>query len=524
MKKITLLFFLLTVSFGYSQAPSSAAPAPPARDAVDVISIFTQTTDATTSVYTDVAGTDFNPNWGSTSGNVTIDMYGGDRALTYPAFDYQGTQFGSAQNISAMEFLHVDLWTESVSPNVYVISSGGEIAHPLTATAGSWQSFDIPVAGITGDVNNCIQFKFDGGDSTTSIYLDNLYFWKNPTAAGSDATLSDLQVDASTIGGFGSGVFNYDYPLTPGTTDIPQITTATPTDPNVTSVTINQATALPGDATVVVVSENGTVTETYTVSYFFEGPATAATTPIARNAWDVISLYSDAYTDVASTFDAGWCGFGSVSEVMIDGNPTQKWLGNACQGIVLDAGVDASAWNTAAGTNLHVDVYIEAGTDLTSSVFNLKFVQIPGGAALEINLNVASSPALVAGSWMNLDIPVDLTTFTGFKEFGITSNLNNKVWYDNLYVYRAPTTLSADEFDLSNFSVYPNPSNNVWNIKSNNQILNSVQVFDVLGKQVLSLNPNSSEVVIDASTLNTGLYFARIATDNGVNSIKLIKN
>lgn len=247
-------------------------------------------------------------------------------------------------------------------------------------------------------------------------------------------------------------------------------------------------------------------------------PTTAAPTPPNRPAADVISLYSDSYTDVASNFDAGWCGGGSVSEVMIEGNATQKFLNNPCQGIVLDTGVDASTF-----TKLHVDVYIEAGTDLTSSVFNLKYVQQPGGGALEINLNAASTPPLVAGSWMQIDIPVDLSSFTGFKEFGITSNLNGKVWYDNLYTHK-DTVLSTDDFELSDVKVYPNPSNNVWNIKTNSQVIKTIQVFDMLGKQVLSLNPRSAEAQIDASTLNTGLYFARIATDTGINSIKLIKN
>ena len=49
--------------------------------------------------------------------------------------------------------------------------------------------------------------------------------------------------------------------------NVPQITLATPNDPAATSVVITQATAIPGDGTVVVTSANGNVTKTYTVSY-----------------------------------------------------------------------------------------------------------------------------------------------------------------------------------------------------------------------------------------------------------------
>ena len=49
-------------------------------------------------------------------------------------------------------------------------------------------------------------------------------------------------------------------------------------------------------------------------------------------------------------------------------------------------------------------------------------------------------------------------------------------------------------------------------------------MFDILGKNVLSLAPNASEVNVDGSTLKSGLYFAQVKTETGINSIKLIKN
>ena len=49
---------------------------------------------------------------------------------------------------------------------------------------------------------------------------------------------------------------------------VPQITAATTTDANA-QTTITQATAIPGDATVVVTAQDGTTTQTYTVSYAY---------------------------------------------------------------------------------------------------------------------------------------------------------------------------------------------------------------------------------------------------------------
>ena len=246
-------------------------------------------------------------------------------------------------------------------------------------------------------------------------------------------------------------------------------------------------------------------------------PTTAPTAPPTRNAWDVISLYSEAYTNVASNFDAGWCGPNSIEEVSIAGNNVQAFKGDNCQGIVLDAGIDASAF-----TNLHVDVYIEAGVDLTSKVFNLKFVQQPGAAALEINFNAASTPPLVAGSWIAIDVAVDLSTFTGFKEFGITAGtLKNQVWYDNLYVYRSATAGVSDNAAL-NVSMYPNPASGVLNISAANTI-EDASIYNVLGTKVMSLNIDSNSEAIDVSGLSSGIYLIKYTIGDAVGTAKFIK-
>lgn len=93
------------------------------------------------------------------------------------------------------------------------------------------------------------------------------------------------------------------------------------------------------------------------------------------------------------------------------------------------------------------------------------------------------------------------------------------------YVWNTAMTLSRQQDDFGfEFKVYPNPTNSVWNIKTTNATINSVDVFDVLGKQVISLETNSNQVAIDATQLPKGLYLAKINSDAGTNSIKLIKN
>jgi hypothetical protein len=79
-----------------------------------------------------------------------------------------------------------------------------------------------------------------------------------------DATLSDLLADGTTIPGFDSEVTEYHvfYPV--GTTDVPVITAVTNNE-NAT-LEITQATEFPGIATVVVTAEDGETELTYTIN------------------------------------------------------------------------------------------------------------------------------------------------------------------------------------------------------------------------------------------------------------------
>lgn len=155
--------------FSNATTPSTAAPTP-SYSAADVISIFSN-------AYTNVAGTDLNPNWGQTT-VVTQTPVAGDNTLVYTGLNYQGLVFGSNQDVSAMGFLHLDYFTgNSTSLKVYIISPGPvETPYTLPVPTTGWNSVDIPLSAFSPvALNNVIQMKFDGNGN---IYLDNILFHK----------------------------------------------------------------------------------------------------------------------------------------------------------------------------------------------------------------------------------------------------------------------------------------------------------------------------------------------------------
>ncbi len=254
-------------------------------------------------------------------------------------------------------------------------------------------------------------------------------------------------------------------------------------------------------------------------------PVNAAPTPPSRAAADVKSIFSDAYTDIGvDTYDTTWCP-GTTSDVMIDGNATKKVIGLGCEGVEFLTGrFDATTF-----THFHIDFF--TNTPTMDKSFNLKLSNWNGGGgefnAIEFSTTNASSPPLPnpnPGTWISLDIP--LTSWTpGLRndlvQFIITSDLGT-VYYDNLYLHK-DTVLSTDDFASVDFNVYPNPTTDKWNIKTNGQDITSVRVFDMLGKNVMSVTPNSNSVTLDADALPSGLYFARLTSESGTKTVKLVK-
>lgn len=168
--------------------PLKAAPKPPSRSEDDVISVYSD-------AYTNIQNTDFYPDWGqsTTFNQITIDN---SEIIQYGNLNYQGIMLGAPADASAMEFVHIDIWTaDDNNAKISPISSGpNEAAFELELTPQQWTSFNIPLAYFTDqnpslNLADIFQFKFDGDPAGGTIFIDNLYFFRAPsipfTLAGS---------------------------------------------------------------------------------------------------------------------------------------------------------------------------------------------------------------------------------------------------------------------------------------------------------------------------------------------------
>lgn len=84
------------------------------------------------------------------------------------------------------------------------------------------------------------------------------------------------------------------------------------------------------------------------------------------------------------------------------------------------------------------------------------------------------------------------------------------------------STLSVGEFDLNSFSYYPNPVNDVLNIKYNKTITN-VTIYDLLGKAIIQEETDGQLVAVSTQNLNAGMYIVTVKSGDEMTNFKVIK-
>lgn len=257
-------------------------------------------------------------------------------------------------------------------------------------------------------------------------------------------------------------------------------------------------------------------------------PASAAPVPTMPGGL-VWSIYNDtnSYSGFAYSY-----GFGTGTDVNLDGgggtnNAKKVNLGVAGYGEGQDNVADVSAYDF-----VNVNYWLSAGT----KGFRLVLIHGAPGSTTETVFEIGDEPgddaAAVTGSWQLLEIPMSIFTGKGFDPSQILqwkvapygdSVVNTGFLYIDNLVLTDGNTLSNGQLGLFEAKVSPNPSSTVWTISTPNNVIESVDVFNVLGRKVLSQRVNKNAAEVSVQSLASGLYLARVKTDAGVKTIKLIR-
>lgn len=549
MKKITFLILLLTATLGYSQGGGGCGE----NNGTELIA----NGSFETGDFTDweVAGNGItvintNPSEGSFAANLNNTTLASSSSIKSPnqgvglicsgdqvtiSFDYRG-------ETSAGGVLFVELFSEfSGGGATNQILNGG--APFIPSDINNWTNYQVTTT-VGADVSGGVSLLFNavtGGasGSVSNIFIDNVSMViGDGVSPDADASLSDLTLDGITVNGFASGILTYEVELPNGTTSAPTVAgVATQAGNGSSSVSVTQAPGVPGTATLEVTAPNGMDTRTYTVN-FTELPALppAAPTPPAI---PTISIISDVYTNITVPQVDVFGGSLTNFDLNFDSNQEARMITGG-SGFQFNFFPGSAFLDITPAQFLHFDFYCENLAD--NDVLRIRLLD-PDPGANGANIARVEFTAAQSGTWVSVDLeipsgtdrndfgdvdsaanPVDLSQLSliQFNTLDLGSTLASKeVFLSNIYFYGGALSTSDEMF--SQVKIFPNPSNSEWTISSPNTLL-EIKVYDILGKQVISINPENTEAIIDASNLKDGLYLAKISTVNGNKTVKLIKN
>lgn len=167
----------------------------------------------------------------------------------------------------------------------------------------------------------------------------------------------------------------------------------------------------------------------------------------------------------------------------------------------------------------------------------------PGTGYVYDDLNPATQVATFSypeNFWFQLSHEIDLDTDTvkmyidgsliydgpfysggnlgGIDFFSIDTN--NQYYVDDVLFLNG--IAGVEDFAADSFRVYPNPVKDVLTISTKTAVDN-VTVYDVLGKAVLTVQPDVISPKIDMSGLTSGAYLVQVTIGNATKTVKVLK-
>ena len=187
---------------------------------------------------------------------------------------------------------------------------------------------------------------------------------------------------------------------------------------------------------------------------------------------------------------------------------------------------------TADAINVKIDDLLDSKLDVSTVRMvssSANYTMTKSGSQLTWNFNNINLPPSNGSSTIGHGyITFQIKPTAGYSIGDVIPNFAN-IYFDFNPAIVTPicntefvTALSNEVFVFEGLNYYPNPIENVFNI-SNNSLINQIKIYTINGRMIHNENIDALDSTIDLSSINSGIYFAKVTSNGLEKTIKIIK-
>jgi len=186
------------------------------------------------------------------------------------------------------------------------------------------------------------------------------------------------------------------------------------------------------------------------------------------------------------------------------------WLGD--EAMLVSAPLDITAVTNPILTFKHRQRSLGANVDELSAWY---------ATSLNDSWHLLDHFTYACEDWEEVTLALPYASETYYIAFKGKSHAADGVYVDDVWVGNDPSVGVNEQLELA-ATVSPNPTTGKVMVETNADE-GQVVVFDMLGKQILTASVINGRVELDLSTFAKGVYMARISSEAGTSTIKLVK-
>lgn len=212
----------------------------------------------------------------------------------------------------------------------------------------------------------------------------------------------------------------------------------------------------------------------------------------------------------------------NVKERILDNDPETDWAGNLGNAI----GEASIIISLGAAYDLAEIQYLTVAKDdpyafqLLVSSNGTDYTDVYNGAIQQSNLDATYKQFILP----SVQTGVTHVKLICFGRIDATTETNKSSWntISEIGLYKEGSTASTISNELSQVSLYPSPAKNQLSLKNFSNKVSKIEIYNLLGKKLISNKIVNANQTIDTSKLVSGIYLVKLSDDNNVSATKKI--